>query len=307
MRRTTPFLVAVALAAVAVAPQAAAAEGAHDQIVISGDVTVPRGQTVGDVVVADGSVTAAGRIDGDVVALSGPVRIGGRVDGSITAVSDRVTLLPGAHVTGDVFYGDERPTVASSATVDGKVSDEGWADLGGFPWGVVGAAAWWLAVSLSTLVLGVVALALAPRAATTLDSVAREQLGVSIGVGAGLFVALPVLAVFALATLVGVPLGLGMLLALVPLAGLAYVTSCYVLGRRLVRRAARHFLPFFAGWAVLRALALIPFAGVVVWLAAVVIGLGLLVVALWQSRSSQTRPAPAGPSEVPAQTEVKYG
>jgi cytoskeletal protein CcmA (bactofilin family) len=298
MRRALPLLVLAALAAALAVPQAASA--APDQVVITGDVNVARGETVGDVVVVDGRINAAGRIDGDVVAVSGPVRISGRVDGTITAVSDRVTLLPGAHVTGDLIYGDERPVIARSAIVDGEISDEGWADLDGFPWGVIGALSWWLAVSISTLVLGLIAVALAPRAAEAVVATARDRIGVSIAVGFALLVALPVLAVLALISLVGVPLGLGVLLALVPLGGLAYVAAAYVLGRMLVKSPASGFVAFLAGWAVLRALALIPVAGALVWVAAVVVGLGALVVAMWRSRGAEARPeAPAPPPRVP--------
>jgi hypothetical protein len=290
---------------VLVVPQAAAAADPDDQIVISGDVNVPRGQTVGDVVVADGRITVAGRVDGDVVAFSGPVRVAGTVDGSITAFADRVTLLPGARVSGDVLYGDERPVISPSATVDGEIRDEGWSDLGGFPWGFVGALAWWLAVSISTLALGFAALALAPRAADALVATARERLGLSVAVGAGLFIALPVVAVMALVTLVGLPLGLGLLLALIPLAGLAYVTTAYLVGRRLVKPTVSSFVAFLAGWGVLRALALVPVVGILVWLAAVVTGLGVLLVALWQSRDTEVRPEmPASAPPAPTQAQA---
>lgn len=306
MRRASPFVMAAVLLVAVIAPQAAVAADPQDQIVISGDVDVPRGQTVGDVVVVDGVITVAGRVDGDIVAVSGPVRVAGTVDGSITAVSDRVTLLPGARVTGDLLYGDERPVIARSARVDGKVSDEGWSDLGGFPWGLVGAVAWWLSVSVSTLVLGFVALALAPRAADALVVTSRERLGLAVGLGAGLFVALPMVAVIALVSLVGVPLGIGLLLALIPLAGVAYVTSAYLIGRRLLKPTTSSFVAFVAGWGLLRALALIPVVGILAWLAAVVVGLGVLVVALWQSRTdAHIRPkAPAPVSRVPTQAQV---
>jgi hypothetical protein len=255
---------------------------------------------VGDVVVVDGAVNVGGRVDGDVVAVSGPVRIAGTVDGTISAVSDRVTLLPTARVTGDVQYGDESPRVLPGATVDGKVSDEGWDQFNDFPWGVVSAVAWWLAVSISTLVLGVVLLALAPRAADAAFGAARTAIGPVIGWGAALFVGLPIVAVIALITLVGIPLGLGLLLALVPLGALGYVTACYLLGRRLVKEPHSRMVAFLAGWGILRVLAIVPFLSTLAWLAAVIVGLGALLVALWRARATTapttgTAPAPGFP------------
>ena len=298
MRRTMVVLLSVALLVALVAPQAAAAE-AEAQVVIAGDVDVPRGTTVGDVVVVDGRVSVAGRVDGDVISVSGPVRVAGTVDGSISAVSDRVTLLPGARVTGDLRYGDERPVIARSATVGGEVSDEGWSELADFPWGAVGAVGWWLAVSISTLVLGLVLLALAPRAADAAVETARTRLGVSLAWGAGLFVGLPVVAVVALITLIGIPLGLGLLLALIPLAGLGYVTTGYLLGRLLLKDAPGRIAAFLVGWGVLRILAIVPFLGVLAWLAAIVVGLGVLLVTLWRTRAPAGAPAPAGSGPVP--------
>lgn len=295
MRRCLPLLI-LALLVLTLPPAAAAEDDPQDQVVISGDVNVLPGKAVGDVVVVDGAVNVGGRVDGDVVAVSGPVRVAGTVDGTISAVSDRVTLLPTARVTGDVLYGDESPRVLPGATVDGKVSDEGWDQFNDFPWGVVSAVAWWVAVSISTLVLGLVLLALAPRAADAANDAARTAIGPVVGWGAILFIGLPIVAVIALITLVGIPLGLGLLLALVPLGALGYVTSCYLLGRRIVKEPRGRMVAFLAGWGILRVLAIVPFLSTLVWLAAVIVGLGALLVALWRARATtapSTGTAPA--------------
>jgi hypothetical protein len=149
---------------------------------------------------------------------------------------------------------------------------------------------------VSTLALGFAALGLAPRAADALVATAREQLGVSIAIGAGLFIALPTVAVIALVSLVGVPLGIGLLLALIPLAGLAYVTSAHLIGRRLLKPTTSSFVAFLAGWAVLRALALVPVVGILAWLAAVVVGLGVLVAAVWRSGRPEAGPEAPTPA-----------
>jgi hypothetical protein len=48
---------------------------------------------------------------------------------------------------------------------------------------------------------------------------------------------------------------------------------------------------FLVGWAILRVVALVPILGGLVWFAAVVFGLGVLVVAIWRGRSA-ARAAP---------------
>jgi hypothetical protein len=133
-------------------------------------------------------------------------------------------------------------------------------------------------------VFGLLFLWLAPRAADAALRTARTSVGPAIAWGLGLFFGLPVAAVVLLITLVGIPLGLGVLLALLPLGALCYVASAYVLGRVLVKPPTGRLPAFLAGWGILRGAALIPFVGGLTWFGATVFGLGLLVVALWRAR-----------------------
>jgi cytoskeletal protein CcmA (bactofilin family) len=298
--RLLQLATAVAVAALlllCVGASRASADEGDDHIVITGGTVVPVGQTAGDVVVLDGPVRIAGHATGDVVAVSGPVRITGRVDGDVAAVSDRAFLAPTARVGGDLLYGDERPVVASGARVDGSIKDENWADTLSSPaWGFAGPLAWWLAVTVSTLLVGVLLLLLAPRMLAAAERSARGHLWPAVGWGVLVAIALPLVAVLALVTLVGIPFGIALLLALVPVMLVAYVTAAWILGRRMVKAPRSPWLALLAGWGVLRVLALIPVAGFLVGLVATVIGLGSLVVALWQARRSAT---PAAAPEAP--------
>jgi hypothetical protein len=269
------------------------APAAEDRVVITGGTVVPAGQIAGDVIVIDGPVQIVGRATGDVVAVAGPVRITGSVDGDVAAVSDRAYLAPSARVGGDLLYGDERPVVARGARVDGSIKDEDWVDtLSGPGWGFAAPLAWWLAVTVSTLLVGVLLLLLAPRMLVAAERAARRRFWPIVGWGVLVAIALPIVAVLALVTLVGIPFGVALLLALVPVMLVAYMTSAWIVGRRLVKEPKSPWLALLAGWGVLRLLALIPAVGFLVGLAATVIGLGALVVALWQGRRPQA-PAPA--------------
>lgn len=106
--------------------------------------------------------------------------------------------------------------------------------------------------------------------------------------GGGLlaFFGLPILAVIALVTIVGIPLGLGVLAALGLIYALGYSATAWILGRRIVRQSTGWVLAFLAGWAILRLVALVPILGGRVWFAAVVFGLGALLVAVWRGRSA---------------------
>lgn len=280
----------------ALAAGAGQASAASDHVVISGGAVIPAGTTAGDVIVVDGPVTIAGHATGDVVSVSGPVRVRGRIDGDLIAVSDRAFLAPTARVGGDLRYGDEKPVIARGARVGGKVSNENWSD-GWNGWGWVSLLGWWLAVSVSTLVVGALLVLLAPAALHAAQRAARERLGATIGWGFAIAVGVPVLAGVALVTLVGIPFGVALLLAALPVLLVAYSTSAWILGRRLLRnRSTSSWAALLAGWGLLRLVALIPAVGVLAWLGATIVGLGALALALWRARSPG---APAARAEAP--------
>ena len=295
MRGLVLALLILGLAPASAAGQEAGASSRGDRVVITGPVSIERGETADDVVVIDGPVSVAGRVRGDLVVVSGTLRISGTVDGDVVAFAERAILAPGARIGGDLIYGDKRPRVSGGATVEGDV-DRVNVDEIADPAGFIGAAALWIAVSVSALVLGLLLLWLAPRALDAAFAAASTSLGPTIGWGLLLFFGLPILAVIALVTLVGIPLGVALLLALLPLYAIGYTTSAWLLGRRLLGPPRGPVLAFLAGLAVLRVLAIIPIVGGIVWFAATVVGLGALLVATWRARRDypeQASPAPA--------------
>jgi hypothetical protein len=286
--RPATLLVALLAALVLAAP----ANAADDQIVITGDVEVPRGQTVDDIVVIDGSVRIQGRVTGDVVAVSAPVRINGPVEGEVVAIAERVFIGPGGRVDGDVSYGDKDPVIRVPGAVGGKTEkldfDEFISPLGVF-------AAWvalWLAVSVSTLLLGLALLWLAPRSLGAALEIARTATGPAIGIGLAVFLGLPAVALLLMITVLGLPLGIALLLALLPIYAIGYTTSGFLLGRAIVKAPTSRFLAFLAGWGILRVIALVPGLGILAWFGATVFGLGALGIALWRSRRGPVTGAP---------------
>jgi hypothetical protein len=295
MRRVALAVLILALTPASAAGQAVDGSFTDDRVVISGPVTIERGETSGDVVVIHGPVSVAGRVRGAVVVADGNVRISGTVEEDVVTFAGRATLAPGARVGGDLVYGDERPVVPAGATVAGDVNRVNVDEITD-PVGFIGALAIWIAVTVSALVLGLLLLWLAPRALDAAFAAASTSLGPVIGWGLLLFFGLPILAVIALVTLVGIPLGVALLLALVPLYAIGYTTGAWLLGRRLVGPPRARVLAFLAGLGILRVLAIIPILGGIIGFAAVVVGLGALLVAIWRSRREypeQPRPVTA--------------
>ena len=292
MRRIAP-LAALFLIALLALPAGAAAQTSSEKegavVVISGDVTVPRGKSVDGIVVVSGDVRVAGHVDGDVVLVSGDALVSGRIDGSLVTFGGRARVLPRAHIAGNIHYGDERPIVAGSAIVRGDVSREDGIDaLDLLPIGL--AILLWVAIGVSMALLGILVLLISPRAATAVATRSRDRAGPLIAIGIAIAIALPVAAAIAAVTVVALPLGFVILLALAPLWALAYCASAWVLGRRIMGRSRNRVLTFLAGLAILRVLAIVPVLGFVVAIAAGVFGLGLIGAAIGATRE---QPEPA--------------
>jgi hypothetical protein len=124
-------------------------------------------------------------------------------------------------------------------------------------------------------------------------------LGASIGWGAGLFFLLPIGAVLLLVTVVGLPLGIFLLLALAFIYTVGYVVATLAVGNMIMRTSSSRFVVFLVGWVVLRLVALIPFLGGWLWFLGCVWGLGLLAVAIHR-RPTTDASAPAMPPMPPA-------
>ena len=261
-------------------------------VVLSGPADVPRGRLVGDLVVFHGSSTVDGTVNGSLTAFDAPVTISGRVLGDVVVFNGRVQLASGADVTGDVVSQND-PIVAPGARIGGTTRRvQTHVNWDGFGW--AGALAWWVAVSISTLLIGLLLLWLTGRGANRIEDAGRTRIGPSIGWGLLAFFGLPILAVIALVTIVGIPLGLAVLAALALIYTLGYTATAWIVGRRILRARTGWVVAFLLGWGILRVLALIPVVGGLIWFVAVVFGLGALAVAIWRARStSPAAPAPA--------------
>lgn len=292
MRRLLVIFAAIAAFALLAGPaQAKPVAGEADDdaiVVINGDVGVERGELAKGIFIVNGDAYVRGRVDGDVVLVAGDAIVRGRIDGNLVTIAGQARLAPWARIGGDLIYGEEAPRLAPGARVAGEIEKEDWFDsLGLFP--LVGAFVFWLAMSISAAVLGLAVVLIAPQALEAAFAQARSRFWTAVGIGAGIFVALPLIAFLSAITLAGLPLAIGIGLALLPLAALAYVTAAWALGRALVKPPQSRILSFLAGLAILRALALIPVLGLLVWLAAVIVGLGLLGAAAAAARTEPAR------------------
>ena len=254
----------------------------QDQIILSGRVNVPRGTTVGEVVVFRGRVQVAGVVRGDVVVLDGPISVSGQVSGSVVAIDGNIVLTDTAQVAGDVLAGGT-VTQGAGAQVAGDARERVRFTLRA-PLDAVARLLSWLAVSVSALLLGLLLIFLAPRGADRVWAAASSSPWASVGWGLVLAIGVPMVSLALLVSLVGLPLGLAVLLALSLLYLVGFTWSALAMGRLLVKPPRASALAFLLGWAILRVIGLIPVAsGVTVGLAAI-FGIGAMTVATWRVR-----------------------
>ena len=307
LRTRSAFLgagVAILLSVLAASPAFAQAEvpgGNSDQIVMTGRLVITAGETVDTAVIFNGPALVEGTVRDTLVVLNGDAELSGTVGQDVIVLNGDLVVRSGAEVGGDLVT-RSAPTVEDGATVRGQrksVATEFKIDEVGFGGRVV----WWVAYSVSVLILGLLLLVFAPQLFPAVRETTRTRLGSSIGWGAGLFFLLPIGSVLLLVTVVGLPLGIFLLLALAFIYTLGYAVATIAAGNMIMRSSSSRFVVFLVGWVVLRVLALIPVVGGLLWLLGCIWGLGLLAVAIHR-RPTSDAPATAMPPMPPAPVGV---
>ncbi len=260
--------------------------------VLVGPLAQVRGRT--DIVGAE--LVFAGSALGPVNLYGDTVQITGRITGDVRVRARNVIVAKGAVIDGSVVFETfNDPVVEEGATVRGRqtvtlprapevgISDI-FAALGAVVLFGVGAG----------LVFGLVLLIAArPFVERAVESMRAAPMR-TLFTGLGFIVLVPLVAVLVMVTVVGIPIGLVMLLAFPFTVVCAAVLAAFGLSDWLMnrQRAPRSFGGRFGllliGMIVLTVLGLIPFVGFVIWLLALLLGLG----ALWRAVRSAPAAAP---------------
>jgi cytoskeletal protein CcmA (bactofilin family) len=229
------------------------------------------------------STTSTAEIGGDLLLGAGIARIDGLIKGDINSGVKSLTIASTASIQGKLNYisGNEA-NIQSGAQIKGTINHK-------LPEvkekQVAGIGLWWIVIGfLMTLVLGIVIILLAPRRVKAVTESIRTHPWASLGWGAVILVATPIIALIVCITIIGLPLGL---IALVLYAIAIYLTQLFVgllIGQliigafRGVETRAALVGALVLGLAILRLLRLIPFVGFFFGLATVLFGLGAILV-----------------------------
>ena len=303
------LLIAFLLLAPAVLAASALPHTGRVLISTGGDITLPAGEHADVVVIVRGTATIAGEVN-TIVVVDGAATLTGARTETIVAVRSPVELGPDTVVLGDVMTVDSSVHQTGNAQVQGSVTDMATVLIGV---GTVLAPALlllWVGFGLATVVAGLLLAGLGARQVREAEGVITREPVLAVAAGVVGLIAFPVVAFLLMATIIGAPLGLGILLGAWPLvAFIGYLIAGIWIGEWVLRRTStesfreRPYLAAVIGVLLLQVLALVPIVTVVVMIASL-FGFGSMLVLMVRKLGSPTvsQPKLAGPMSAPLGT-----
>ena len=266
-----------------------------DVVVAGGTLSLgPNSQVGRDVVIGNGTTTLAGQIGRDLSGGGGSLVISGRIGRDVQVSADRFEVTAGAVVNGSVIYTSaNQAIIASGARMGGTVLRK--EPERAVPSGPASQFIDWVRTLVGFLALGLLIVFLLPTFTRRSNDTLTRSTIVSIALGAGLLIAVPILAliVFVVGALAG---GWWIGLIVLALYAVAIATSvplaAVAIGALILRysgRQAHDAIALLIGLVALLLVAIVPVVGWIVMLLAMLAGLGALALTLSRSRA----PAPA--------------
>ncbi len=235
------------------------------------------GEVRGPVSYAGGAVVLNGTLGGDVRLEVGELEIGpdAVVEGSLTYECAReATIDPGAIITGDIRHLVPRETDEDEEETSSAAG--GWFSIWSLAWDGL-----WL---LSSFLVGALALAVGGESARAPAARLSGQPALGLGFGFVVAVVFPAAAILAMILIVTIPLGLIALALYMAAAYLGRLVAAQAVGAwvlNAVRRGqeASVYASLAVGLVILFFLMKIPYLGFLIWVAAIVAGLGGIFLA----------------------------
>lgn len=266
-----------------------AARVADDIIVAGGDIVVgERFEIGGTAVIAGGHVRFEAPVGQDLRIGASEIFVDSTVPGTARLSGEQIVLGPNARIGGDLLYRGDSLTVDPAAVIEGKrtelpMSDRYVAEDFG-----KGAAQLFMYFSLSILVsyfvIVLLLVFLAPGLMRSASEMIRGKPLQSLGIGVLYALIVPLLVFLLISTALAAPLALLLIAISVALTPLALAVTAYFVGMSARRLATKDSDPPKAipgrilwpalGTVIVFGLTLIPVVGLLVWLLAMLFGLG---------------------------------
>lgn len=256
--------------------------------VITGNATVAAGDVVlekdlklaGDVTGGAGTLLIDGTVGRDMTVAAGDITLSGAVKGDIVSSFDTALVLDSASVGGNFIYSSTAETTLPDGVVAGETSFEmieqnegsGQADL-----------MWGIGAAVSIALLAFLGVLLMPRAARVTGDVKWIKLLVALSIGFGFVLFAPFVALVLLVTGFGAVVAYVLFLLWLLIMALSPVPIVYFVGTKVYGRSSNNvILRALVGSLILLIALLLPAINVLVFIAMLFIGTGLVLMQMPQ-------------------------
>ena len=256
---------------------------------IDGDLHVGPEDRIKTALVINGDARIEGTVSGTLFVVHGSAIIDGVVEGNVTVIDGVLEMSPTARIGSAVL------TNSTLLRSDGSVVTGSISHYTGYSYASLGwlkslvSSLIWISTTLFLLVAGLVFAAVGgPQLATAAGMLTARPRASALG-AILLWGALPTLALFALVTVIGIPVGL-VLVALLPVIWVAgYVVASTRLGAALLSllgksTAGHRYRSAVVGLLALQVVGMLPIVGGPVVVLTGLFGSGALAVLLWSAR-----------------------
>jgi hypothetical protein len=300
------FFLCLGLAQVALAAEPTTHNG---RVILStqGDVTIPAGEHADVVVVIQGAANIQGEVN-TLVVIDGSANLAGAHLESVVAVASAVEVGDGTVISGELQRLESTVHQTGNVQILGGITDLSQVFLEAAAVLAPAVFLLWLGFGLTTIVAALLLAALASRQIREANRyISTDPLMTGL-IGFLSVIALPITAILLMVTVIGAPLGFGLLFAVLPLLAYAgYLAAAIWTGDWIVRRfgaAAERERPFLAaivGVVVLGLVGLVPVLGLAVTVASI-LGFGALIRLAFRTLRGGPRPAVSSAATLPSPT-----
>jgi hypothetical protein len=303
--------VAAALAIGAKAVLAAEPFAHTGRVLISsqGNVAILPDEHADAVLVVDGNADIQGSVN-TLIVVNGRANLVGAQAESVVAIRSHVEVGPDTYISNELMRLDSTVHQSGNAVIAGGITDLGAALLAA---GAVLAPALfllWLGFGLATIAWALLAAGVAGRQLRAAEHLLATEPVQAFVIGLVGVIVLPIVAILLMVTVIGAPLGIGLLIGAMPLLAFAgYLDAATWIGGWIVRETTvrteatpeRPFMPILAGVLLLALIGLVPVLSIVGAIASL-LGFGAVIRLLVRTLRGASRAAPAVTRPAPAPT-----